>query len=228
VSEFALVPIELRSIEDVARLACALEKVPKPVLAVRDGDGYMVGVIGEELDGSLLFLHRREPSVGEYLCYRFDDGRELAYYSNDAAPLPTVCSPVIRFKSFPLAAGGRRRKGKQLLPIEAEDLQSVVKMSLYRLALDESPGAVYYVPCNGGALGSFIRATDDRGPTLFLHVAQGEPQAGFLRVDPSRMGRVEFARSPAEPGFLYVKLVRLSSCPEVLSSAWSAGRTSGS
>ncbi|MGC9189383.1 MAG: hypothetical protein ACP5GG_01520, partial [Conexivisphaera sp.] len=76
-SEFTLMPVELHSKEDVARLACALEKIPKPVLALRKDDGYMVGSIGEELqDGSVLFFYHEESTVGDYLCYRIDGGRE--------------------------------------------------------------------------------------------------------------------------------------------------------
>ncbi|MGC8555607.1 MAG: hypothetical protein ACP5NG_01125 [Conexivisphaera sp.] len=219
-SGFALFPAELRSLEDLARLACALEKVPKPVLAVRHGDGYMVGVIGEDLgDGSLLFLYHEEPRVDDYLCYRFDSGRELAYYSQEAAALPTLCAPVVKFRSLPIRQSDKRgRKGSpagdQLLPVEVEDDQSVVKMGLYRLALEESPGAIYYMPCAGGILASFIRASEDNGPILFLHHRHQEPEAGFIKVNLSRMGRLEFAASPSEPGYVYVKLARLKACPD--------------
>ncbi|PMP95402.1 MAG: hypothetical protein C0167_03110 [Nitrososphaera sp.] len=219
-SEFTLMPVELHSKEDVARLACALEKIPKPVLALRKDDGYMVGSIGEELqDGSVLFFYHEESTVGDYLCYRIDGGRETAYYSQDAPPLPTICSPVIKFKSFPIRSPSRHGDGRgksQLLPVEAEDLQSVAKMGLYRAALDEPPGVLYYIPCGSGIFGSFVRASEDNGPVLFIYNAHPEPSSGFLKTNPSRMGRVEFASSPSEPGYVYLKIVRLKNCPDFL------------
>ncbi|PMP97752.1 MAG: hypothetical protein C0167_00330 [Nitrososphaera sp.] len=112
-SDFTLTPVELRSKEDVARLACALEKIPKPVLALRNDGGYMVGPIGEELqDGSALFFYHEESTVGDYLCYRTDEGREIAYYSQDASPLPTICAPVIKFRSFPVKPPSKRGDGR--------------------------------------------------------------------------------------------------------------------
>lgn len=212
----SLLPVELQSKEEVARLACALEKIPKPVIALRGDDGYMVGIVGEELQGgALLFFYHREGQVGDYLCYRVDNGKEVAYYSQEAAPLPTICSPVIRFRSFPTSRPSAKRNF-QLLPVEAEDLQSVAKMGLYRAALDEMPGVLYYVPCGGGVLGSFMRAAEDEGPTLFVYSAHSEPSLGFLKVNPSRAGRAEFAAGPSEPGYVYLKVVKLKACPEFL------------
>lgn len=217
--EFALMPVELQSIDDVARLACALEKTPKPILAVRDGDEYMVGVIGEDLPGGfLVFFYHRETRVGDYLCYRFDSGREAVRYSQIAESLPTVCSPIVRFRSFPVSEYQERggEGGPSILPVETEDVQSVAKMGLYRMALDESPGAIFFIPCGEGILGSFIRASEDEGPVLFMHHESPEPPAGFLKINPSRMDRVEFAAGPSEPGFFYLKIAKLKGCPGFL------------
>ncbi len=217
---FALVPVRLRSREDLARLACALEKIPKPIIALRKGNGYLVGTMGEGVgeDRSLFFYHE-EQEVGDYLCYRLSEGREAAYYSQEASPLPALCSPVVRLAGLPISgarADGRRRG---VLPVEAEDLQSVAKMGLYRAALDESPEVLYFAPCSPDVLGSFVRASEEDGPLLFLRYKHPDPSHPYLKVNPSRAGRPEFVAEPREPGYVYMKVVRLGECPDFLSAS---------
>lgn len=215
-STFKILPFELGSLSDVARLACALEKIPKPVFAIRSGGGYMVGVTAEWIEGHIVFFYYREDgsSLGEYLCYKLNGGTEFEYYSERAEKLPAVCSPIIKLKNIPkgvFAESSTARDKITLTLIEVEDAQSLIKMGLYRLVLDESPAPILYVPAkeNPGVLGSFVRASEDDKSVLFLYHISDEPPASFIKVDPNVAGKMEYTMRVEEPGYIYAKLAKL-------------------
>lgn len=208
-----LLPLEVEGLLDVARLACALEKIPRPVLAFKGGDGYRVGVIADYVDGRLLFLHAHVNKVDDYICYRVDDGVEECSFSSTAAKLPVVCAPVIRIRRAPrgLVIKTPSTKGLKLVLIEVEDLTSVVVLGAYKSMVNESPAPVLYVPTssNGGLLGVLVRIAEDDKSVVFFYCRGKATDKGFIRVDPNKVGDLSFTNLINEPGYLYVKLAKL-------------------
>ena len=77
---------------------------------------------------------------------------------------------------------------------------------------EEPPLPLYTFKNNGKwIIGSFARLDDYEEASLFFYTSVDvEPEHGFVRYSPSRVGDTAFSRRTDEHGFIYVKVIKLA------------------
>jgi hypothetical protein len=206
----------LRSLKDLARLACAFERIPRPLFAFPyDGKSYALAVHAEQLGDHPLFFFAVVDSLRPFVRYRSEGDYEDASFSDDALPTSYLHAPVLTVKTAPKEFGVHMKDGP--LPegvgrMELEDVNSLLKLGAYRYIVDESYPA-FYLSTEGGDLylGTFVHMGDFDGSDFYFYVKlTGDPGSPFIRYNPSKVNDWSFTSRTAEHGYYYVKVVRIA------------------
>ncbi len=210
--------IQLDSINDLARLAAALEVVPSPIysfkLKVKEQESNILAVGLNINMGRPVFCYVDAPCNGEFIAYRAFMGSEEVNMVN-AANNPTYSyAPVIRVISMP-----KRLKGSKSIEYESiilNDLISLVKLGLYKYMRDEVLIPLFLSvdksnDKDNGILGTFISGNDDGHPYFCYTILHSIPKENFVRYSSQSDEAPTFTNNIDEHGYVYMKIVRLKS-----------------
>jgi hypothetical protein len=211
--------IQLDSINDLARLAAALEVVPSPIysfkLKVKEQESNILAV-GLNLNmGRPVFCYVDAQCNGEFIAYRAFMGNEEVNMVNAANNPAYSYAPVIRVVSIP-----KRLKGSKSIGYESiilNDLISLVKLGLYKYMRDEVLIPLFLSVDKGNdkgngnvILGTFIGGNDDH-PYFCYTILHSIPKENFVRYSSQSDEAPTFTNNIDEHGYIYMKIVRLKS-----------------
>ncbi|MGI0080051.1 MAG: hypothetical protein ACRECH_10550 [Nitrososphaerales archaeon] len=211
--------IRLEGMNDLGRLACALERTPLPLFAL-DHDGKKM--IATQLDlfaGTPIFYYAYTNEVKHFLGYRTTaNGEEVVLEDSPNNP-SMVHAPVIELVKLPPvfqkglreSGGEKERKGQKFLSLQVKDLVSLVKVATYKILFEEPPLPIFIFPSSKKwRIGSFTRIEDYEEASIFFYYEENEkPVQNFVRYSMTRAD-ASLTNRTDEHGNFYVKMIRLA------------------
>ncbi len=204
--------IRLQSLLELGRLACALERAPFPIFAYKHEGKTRLSVQTDLFMGVPIFYYFEMENGSEFLSYR-SNGETEDVQLVDATLNPSfIYSPLIHVLKLPKVLEHKAKFSERFLAAEVADLPSLVKIASYKMLYEEPPLPLYTFKNNGKwIIGSFARLDDYEEASLFFYTSvDTEPEHGFVRYAPSRVGDTAFSRRTDEHGFIYVKVIKLA------------------
>ncbi|MEM0029887.1 MAG: hypothetical protein QW572_06645 [Candidatus Nitrosocaldus sp.] len=219
--------MQLASINDLARLASALEVVPLPVYAFRlqNTDVLAVG-INVGLAKPLLCYVNAECS-GEFIAYRVYMGGEEVNMVNTASNPAYSYAPIIRVKEMPRKIL-KGRKEMHTETIVMNDLSSLTKLVLFRYMREEVLTPFFLMRRRGvdgkgkgkdkdkdedasstPIIGMFMSSDDDGTPYFCYTVLDHMPEGNFVRYSSQSGEGPEFTNDIDGHGYIYMKVIRM-------------------
>jgi hypothetical protein len=208
----AFYAVEVGSMLDLGRLACALERIPLPIVYL-EVDGGVMGVQFTALDSVPLFYYAAASKVGHFLAYRNMEGREEVI-AVDRMDNPTYLYAPVIFAAEPPPGFSLRSRGKArsrlFQPVQLRDLASLAKLSAYHMMYTEQVPPLYSFPSGSGWVLGVMLVPEDSSSGYFYYVPlERPPQEGFLKYDMHGGSTTAFTNKMTEHGFLFFKIIRL-------------------
>jgi hypothetical protein len=207
--------IELETLNDLARLACALERAPLPTFISKDRDGYLVSTQLDFFVGSPVFYYAKSKESKQFLGYRTTSvGEEVSLVD---VPINTsmVYAPVIEVVKFPKifekGLNSSNPKSPKFLSLQVKDLMGLVKVATYKIMFEEPPLPIFAFPSGDGKwiVGAFTRIEEFEEASIFFFYEQDtRPEHNFVGYSTSKAS-VFFTNRTDEHGSLFVKIIRL-------------------
>jgi hypothetical protein len=213
--------IETESLNDLARLTCALERAPFPLFSIETSDR---NIIASQLDlflGTPIFYFSYTTQVKSFLSYRTTQSAEEVLLNDTPANPALIHAPIIEIVKMPpvfqvgVKAAGKKKphEEQKFLSIEVRNLSSLVKVASYKILFEESPLPIFAFPSPSSkgrwCLGAFTRMEDFEEASIFFYYEQdSKPDLNFVRYSMSRADASMTNRAD-EHGYVYIKIVRL-------------------
>jgi hypothetical protein len=213
--------IEAESLNDIARLVCALERAPLPLFAIKNSDRNMIATQLDLFLGIPVFYYSHSNEVKNFLGYRtLQFGEEVSLVDSPSNPA-LIHAPIIEIVKMPqvfqrgLKDLGtlKRYDGQKFLSVEVKDLSSLVKVASYKILFEEPPLPIFAFPSqNKGkwCIGSFTRIEDYEEASIFFYYEQeNRPEQNFVRYSMNKAD-VTMTNRTDEHGNVYIKVIRLN------------------
>ncbi len=191
--------VEVASINDFARLACAFERIPSPIYHLILDESEILAIEGEEINEQLVYYYVRYHNINEFLAYKISGYKEdIKLTENTLEPAYTY-APIISIKKWPeeLISKDNNICKKIIL----RDLNSLAKLCSYKSILNEAP---VYIVYSAGLLGIFLSIHDD----TFFYCIKEDTRANFIRYNTSTL-QTTFTNKVDEHGYIYTKIITL-------------------
>jgi hypothetical protein len=207
---------KLQSVRELARLACAFERVPRPTFGILVDGKYALSVHSEQLGESPVFFYAMDDRIDQFLKYKLEDEMEEVTQSSEATDPRYLYSPILAIKSVPetymkslMKSGTGLSKASSM---ELSDVVSLLKLSSYRVLIDEAPAPLYLGKDKEGyKLGAYVHIGDSDGSDILFFVKiDSDPQKNFVRYDPQRPSAWSYTNRTGEHGSYYAKIIRLA------------------
>lgn len=204
--------IELDSIKDLARLACALERAPLPIFSMKfDGENILATQI-DLLMGKPVIYYAKTDSCGEFLAYRNTYGtEEIALV--DALTNPALAyAPIIQVEKVPesMMKNSKADKNSGYTCIKLKDLSSLAKASCYKMIYEEPPLPLFLFKNNEWTLGTFMSTNDGNDISFFYYInMDSPPKQPFLKYSAQKPEKPSFTSNIDEHGYIYMKVIKL-------------------
>lgn len=215
--------VEVASLKDLARLACALERVALPIFSFKMDEEVLLAIQLDLFMGTPVLYFARSESAGGFLGYRNLGGKEIAEISVSTRDPANVYAPIISIEKIPEifaqgfeAVAKKKKEGEDLcehyLSMQVGDLDSLCKVALYKIVFEESPLPLFTFKGKGEqwVLGSFARLDDSDETAVFFYTELTDrPSHRFVRyssVNPERTGLTDRID---EHGYVYGKICEL-------------------
>jgi hypothetical protein len=203
--------VELDSLVELGRLSCALERAPFPLFAFKQGGSIRIAAQADLYMGTPIFYFFDADKAGEFLAYRNSgDGEDvqLVPAANNASYL---YAPIIRINKMPPPLSPKKEFTEKFMSVEVQDLASLVKVGTYKMLFEEPPLPLFaFKNGDGWIIGTFARIDDYEEASIFFYAKMKEqPQSGFVKYSPDKLGETSFVKRTDEHGFYYIKVVKL-------------------
>jgi len=205
--------IQLESMNDLARLAAALEVVPSPIYSFSmkfKDETKDILALALNTD-RLIFCYIDATCSGEFIAYRVSMGSEEISTVNVASNPAYSYIPIIRAAKMP----------KRLLKVSKSigceyimlsDLTSLAKLSAYRYMRDEILPPLFLAVNDGKSMiGTFMNSGNDSIIYFCYTLLDSIPKENFLRYSIQSEEKPMFTNSIDGHGYIYMKAVRLKS-----------------
>lgn len=208
--------IEVQDLKDLGRLACAFERAPLPVFAIKTGEALRLSVQVDLFMGRPVFYYFLSQSIHHFLGYRNSGGVEEVVLAASASNPVYINAPVIWMekvpKVFQQAVGRAAAKGQQYLSGQVKDLASLAKICSYKTLFEEPPLPLFlYKYGEKWVLGSFTHMDEVEEASIFFYVLLPEPPpTNFLRFSSRDMASTGFTARIDEHGYVFIKIIRLA------------------
>ena len=212
--------IEAESLNDIARLVCALERAPLPLFSIKNSEKNMIASQLDLFLGIPVFYFAYSNEVKHFLGYRtLQNGEEVSLVDSPVntalihAPIIDIVKmPAIFQKGLKDAGSTRKQDGQKFLSLEVKDLMSLVKVASYKILFEEPPLPIFAFPSqNKGkwCIGAFTRIEDyEEASIFFFYEQESKPEQNFVRYSMNKADAT-FTNRTDEHGYVYVKVVRL-------------------
>jgi hypothetical protein len=211
--------IQLENLNELGRLACALERTPLPLFAL-DADGRKM--ISTQLDlfaGKPIFYYAYTEDIKPFLGYRTTANGEEVLLEEAPTNPAMVHAPIIELVKLPTifekglkdSLKEKQDHGQKFLSMKVKDLVSLVKVASYKILFEEPPLPIFIFPVGKQwKVGSFTRIEDYEEASIFFYYELGErPELNFVKYSMTKAD-ASFTNKTEEHGNLYVKLIRLT------------------
>jgi hypothetical protein len=207
--------IELESLNDLARLACALERAPLPTFISKDADGFRISTQLDFFVGSPVFYFAKVNEVKQFLGYKtISSGEEITLVDVPLNP-SMVYAPVIEVVRFPkiFAQGiaAKKTRSPKFLSLQVKDLMGLVKVATYKIMFEEPPLPIFAFPSANGkwTVGAFTRIEEFEEASIFFYYEQDlRPEHNFVGYSTAK-AQAFFTNRTDEHGNFFVKIIRL-------------------
>jgi len=207
--------IELETLGDLARLACALERAPLPTFISKDGDGFRISTQLDFFVGSPVFYYAQVRDSKQFLGYRtLSAGEEISLVDVPVNP-SMVYAPIIEVLKFPKAfdqgGNGKKTKPPKFLSLQVKDLMGLVKVATYKILFEEPPLPIFAFPAENGKwiVGAFTRIEEFEEASIFFYYEKdSKPEENFVGYSTSKAQAIYTNRTD-EHGSFFVKIIRL-------------------
>ncbi len=212
--------VEVVDLKDLARLACALERVALPIFGFKMDDEVLLAIQLDLFMGTPVLYFARSGSAGSFLGYRNVGGREVAELSSSTRDPTNVYAPIISIERVPeifaegFKAGPNRKKDSQehYLSMQVAGLDSLCKVALYKIVFEESPLPLFTFKGKGERwiLGSFARLDDSDETAVFFYIElTSRPNHRFVRYSSASPEKTSLTDRIDEHGYVYGKICEL-------------------
>jgi len=206
--------IQVASVNDIARLACAFEHKPQPVFAFRE-EGKWNLLIQFQLDEKRIdYFITESDRVDSFLGYRNVYGEEIVDFFKVAKDTSYIYAPIIFLKNIPFKAYEKGRPSLKALPVEELlDLGSLIRIATYRIYDEESPLPLFIAPYGSGSvLFTMLSYLEEGHGKVYYLFLDESPNESFIRYS-SHDASINYTSNVDETGFIYVKIIKLKSLP---------------
>jgi hypothetical protein len=212
--------IQTLNLTELGRLACALERVPLPLFAMRNNGKSIIATQLDLFIGAPVFYYAETNEIKHYLGYRTAQATEEVALVDSPSNLSFAYAPVIEIEEMPevfekglKSSGSRRQSGQKFLSVKLKDLTGLMKVASYKILFEEPPLPIFAFPSSDGSskwkLGSFTRMEDYEEASIFFYFErEGKPDQNFVKYSMTN-AESAFTNRSDEHGNLYVKLIRL-------------------
>lgn len=207
--------IELESLNELARLACALERAPLPTFASKNATDFRISTQLDFFVGSPVFYYANTAEAKQFLGYKTTSiGEEVSLVDIPFNP-SMVYAPVIQVVKFPKifqqGLEAKHRKGPKFLSLQVKDLMSLVKVATYKIMFEEPPLPIFAFPSKSGKwiVGTFTRIEEfEEASIFFFYEQEARPEHNFVGYSTSK-AQAYFTNRTDEHGNFFVKIIRL-------------------
>lgn len=204
--------VELESINDLARLVCALERTPLPVFSLSlHGDDVLSAQI-DFIAGRPIIYYAKFNRSGEFLAYRNVGGVENIT-TVDAITNPTFSyAPIIQVEKLPnnMTKSVKVEKNSGCISIKLKDAASLAKVSSYKMFYEEAPLPLFLFKDDKPILGTFMSMNESDSVSYFYYVElDAAPSEMFMKYSSQRVEKPAFTNKIDEHGYIYMKVIRL-------------------
>lgn len=203
--------VRLRSLTELGRLSCALERAPFPLFAFKHEKVTRIAAQADLFFGTPIFYYIDSEAAGEFLAYRNSgDGEEVQLVSA-ASNASYLYAPVIRINKMPPGLDAKKDFDERFMSVEVENLPSLVKVGTYKMLFEEPPLPLFtFSNRDEWVIGTFARIDDYEEASIFFYMrTKEEPASGFVKYSPDKIAETKFVERTDEHGFYYIKVVRL-------------------
>jgi len=204
--------VELESINDLARLACALERAPLPVFSLHLHGNDVLAAQIDFLMGRPVIYYAKFNRQGEFLAYRNVGGIEDITIV-DAITNPTFSyAPIIQVDKLPsnMMKNVKVDKTSGYISIKLKDATSLAKVSSYKMFYEEAPLPLFLFKDSKPILGTFMSMNDGDSVSYFYYVElDSAPSEMFMKYSSQRVEKPAFTNKIDEHGYIYMKVIRL-------------------
>ncbi len=211
--------IRVEGLNDLGRLACALERTPLPLFALEAQGQKMISTQLDLFAGTPIFYYALTDEVKPFLGYRTTaTGEEVVLEESPSNPA-MVHAPIIELVKLPtLFEKGikdslmeKRSHAQKFLSLMVKDLVSLVKVASYKILFEEPPLPIFIFPnSTKWRIGSFTRIEDyEEASIFFYYEVEQKPEQNFVKYSMTKAD-ASFTNKTDEHGNLYVKLIRLT------------------
>lgn len=204
--------VELESMQDLARLVCALERAPLPVFSLHFHGDNVLAAQADLLMGSPVIYYAKFKGQGEFLAYRNSGGVE-DITAVEAVTNPTfVYAPIIHVDKLPdsMIKNTKVDKKSKYISIKLKDVASLAKVSSFKMFYDEGPLPLFLFKDKKPILGTFLSMNDSDNVSYFYYVVLNSvPSGTFVKYSSQRVEKPEFTNKIDEHGYIYMKVIRL-------------------
>ncbi len=207
--------VQVADIKDLARLACAIERIPLPIFAIESGNNFLLSVQLDLFMGRPIFYYVKSKGRGQYLGYKnIGSAEEVAL--TDSPVNPTfVYAPIIAIKKLPApfedAIDNPPEIKEKFLSFEVSDLPSLAKITSYKVLFEEPPLPLYSFKIDGKwVAGAFARIDDYEEASIFFFVKLDKgPPDNFLKYPMQKTDGTAFTNRADEHGYIFIKVIKL-------------------
>jgi hypothetical protein len=206
--------IELETLSDLARLACALERAPLPTFISRDGEAYRISTQLDFFVGSPVFYYAKVGDSKQFLGYRTVSASEEVSLVDVPLNPSMVYAPIIEVLKFPKEFDhgiGAKKASPKFLSLQVKDLMGLVKVATYKIMFEEPPLPIFAFPRDNGKwiVGAFTRIEEFEEASIFFYYEQEmRPEANFVGYSTAK-AQAFFTNRTDEHGNFFVKIIRL-------------------
>jgi hypothetical protein len=203
--------VGLESLLELGRLSCALERAPFPLFAFRAGKATRIAAQADLFMGTPIFYYFDAPKADEFLAYRMTGDVEEVQLVSSASNASYLYAPVIRVQKMPQTLDPKKEFNDKFMSVEVENIPSLVKVGAYKTLFEEPPLPLFaFKQGSRWVLGTFARIDDYEEASIFFYTHSSVEPSGFLRYSYDKITETTFVKRTDEPGFHYIKVVRLS------------------
>lgn len=211
--------VEVKSVSDIARLACALERTPLPTFNINYKNYNLISVQGDFFRGIPVIYFTRASNVNHFLAYKNLGGIEEVKFVELAITPGYTYSPVVMIERLPkeyenalnTCLEGKEEFEEKYLAVKLKDLVSLGKVSSYKIIYEEPPLPIYLMPLKDNFMvGCFTRTNESEDSASFFYInLEKEPEGNFLTLSTTNVKDVKFTNNTEQHGRIYIKMIKL-------------------
>jgi hypothetical protein len=216
--------VRTESLNDIARLVCAMERTPLPLFSIRNGSSNIIATQLDLFAGVPVFYYAESNETKRFLGYRTtSNGEEVVLTSSPGNPalvhapiIDVIELPSIFEKGLSDSLAGATYQGPKFLSLKVKDLLALIQVAPYKMLFEEPPLPIFCFPLKSEEgkltwrIGTFTRIEDyEEASIFFFYEQENKLDQNFLRYSMNKAEALLTNRTD-EHGYVYIKVVRLA------------------